>query len=149
MKAARRSAIVVLAVALAGCLRLVAPYDDQTERDTFAAARAVDQFYGDLLEARPDARRYAKFADRYVEIETTLRALLLRNEVRPLNDDSAEIVRNILTAWTETKDQHRKTDGYETAAARLDRDRFVRQFRYALAAERLKPGGEDDEPRGE
>lgn len=141
---ARRTALataVLLAATLAGCLQLVAPYDDQTEREIFAAARTVDQFYGELLEARTDARRYAKFADRYVQVETELRALVLRNEVRPLNEDSVEIVRNILTLWTQAKDRHRTHDRYEPGAARLDRDRFARMFRYALAAERLKPGG--------
>ena len=141
-RAVLATAAVLLAATLAGCLQLVAPYDDQTEREIFAAARTVDQFYGELLEARADARRYARFADRYVQIETELRALVLRNEVRPLNEDSVEIARNILTLWTQAKDRHQKRDGYEPGAARLDRDRFARMFRYALAAERLKPGGD-------
>ena len=68
------AALVALAAALgaAACLQLIAPYDEQTERETFAAARAIDQFYGELLEARPDARRYAKFSERYVAIESDL-----------------------------------------------------------------------------
>ena len=136
------AAVLLVAAALAGCLQLVAPYDDQTGREIFAAARSVDQFYGELLEARTDARRYAKVADRYVQIETELRAVVLRNEVRPLNEDSVEIARNILTLWIQAKDRHRTQDGYEPGAARLDRDRFARMFRYALSAERLKPGGE-------
>ena len=137
------AAIALLLVAtLPGCLQLVAPYDDQTERETFTAARAVDLFYGEILEARPDARSYAKFSERYVQLEAELRGLVLRNEVRPLNEDSVEIARNILTLWQQAKDRHQKSDGYENGAARLDRDRFARLFRYALTAERSKPGGE-------
>ncbi len=133
---------LLLGASLPACLHLVAPYDDQTERETFAAARAVDLFYGGILEARSDARRYAKFSDRYVQVEAELRGLVLRNEVRPLNEDSVEIAHNILTLWQQAKDRHQKSDGYENGAARLDRDRFARLFRYALAAERAKPGGD-------
>ena len=84
----------LLSLASAGCLQLIAPYDDQTVRDIFAAARAVDQFYGELLEAPAGKRQYALFSERYVRIESDLRALVLRNEVRPLNEDSTEIARN-------------------------------------------------------
>jgi hypothetical protein len=124
----------------AGCVHLVAPYDAQIESETLAAARSLDRFYGDLLEEDERQRPYARFKERYVQIETDLRALVLRNEIRPLNEDSAGIARDILALWTQKKERHRTRNGYATGAARLDRDRFVTLFRYALRAERAKGG---------
>src|SRR5258706_4389413 len=141
------SGFVLLALMTApGCFRLIAPYDEQTQQAIFAAARAVDQFYGDLLEAAPATRAYAKYSGRYVQIDTDLRALVLRNEVRPLNQDSTGIARDIQKLWEEKQDQHRRTDGYPDGVARLDRARFTRLFRYAAAAERAKPAGDPDSP---
>jgi hypothetical protein len=142
------SLLVLLAsLSAPGCFRLIAPYDEQTQQAIFTAARDVDQFYGDLLEAPPSGRAYAKFSGRYVQIDTELRALVLRNEVRPLNQDSTGIVRDIQKLWEEKQGQHHRTDGYSDGAARLDRARFTRLFRYAATAERAKPrGDEEDSP---
>jgi hypothetical protein len=135
----------LLALGSTGCLQLIAPYDDQTVRDIFAAARAVDQFYGELLEAPAGKRQYALFSERYVRIESELRSLVLRNEVRPLNEDSTEIARNILALWQQKKERHMKTDSYQTGAANLDRERFADLFKYAVMAEKGKPGGGEDD----
>lgn len=137
----------LLTLASAGCLQLIAPYDDQTVRDIFATARAVDQFYGELLEAPAGKRQYAHFSERYVQIESDLRALVLRNEVRPLNEESTEMAGNILTLWRQKKERHMRSDTYQSGAAVLDRDRFADMFKYAAMAEKGKPGGQ--EPGGE
>ena len=147
--AAAARAISILAVAalplsLGACVHLIAPYDDLTQQAIFAAARGVDQFYGELLEADAGKRPYAKFAERYVQIDTDLRALLLRNEVRPLNEDSTNIARTLLTLWEEKKEQHRRRDGYPDGVATLDRARFARLFKYAARAERAKPDEDGD-----
>lgn len=134
----------LLVLGSSACLQLIAPYDDQTVRDIFAAARTVDQFYGDLLEAPAGKRQYARFSERYVQIESDLRALVLRNEVRPLNEDSTGIARNILTLWRQKKERHMQTDTYQAGAAGLDRERFADLFKYAAMAEKGKPGGEND-----
>ncbi len=131
--------LLLLTLAAPACLRLIAPYDEQTQQAIFSAARAVDQLYGELLETDPGKRRYAKFSERYVQIDTELRALVLRNEVRPLNQDSTDIARDILKLWEEKKEQHRRTDGYSDGAARLDRARFARMFKYAAKAEGARP----------
>jgi len=132
-------AVSALSLALGACVHLIAPYDDRTQQAIFAAARGVDQFYGELLEADPGKRPYARFGERYVQIDTELRALLLRNEVRPLNEDSTNLVRTLLTLWEEKKEQHRRRDGYPDGVATLDRARFARLFKYAARAERAKP----------
>lgn len=130
----------VLALIASGCgLSLVAQYDAATEEAIFKCAKMVDQFYGDLLEKDEDQRRYADFADRYVTVETEIKALMLRNKVRSLNEDSTKITENILKLWIEAKNQHKTANTYSTANARLDRDRFTRMFAYAVRAEKAKP----------
>lgn len=150
--ASSRAPVALLAIAALalpwGCVHLIAPYDEQTQQAIFAAARAVDQFYAEMLETDPGKRPYSRFSERYVQVGTELRALLLRNEVRPLNDDSTSIARTLVSLWEEKKEGHRKRDAYPDGAARLDRDRFARLFKYAARAEALKgddaAGGPDD-----
>lgn len=134
---------LLLAALLAGCVRLIAGFDEQTRNEILADARAVDRFYGDLLETDAAKRPYPASAPRYVQIETDLRALVLRNEARPLNQDSTDIARKTLLLWQQTKDLHKKRDGYPDGSARLDRESFGRLFLYALTAEQAKPGEGD------
>jgi hypothetical protein len=136
------AALGLAALLLGGCIRLIAPYDAQIESETLAAAKAVDRFYADLLEEDENQRPYARFRERYVQVETDLRALVLRNEVRPLNTESAGIARDLLTLWGQKKELHRTRNGYRTGAARLDRDRFADLFKYALRAEKAKAESE-------
>lgn len=136
------SLVLLALLTQAGCLHLITSYRAQVENEILAAAKAVDQFYGELLEEDEGKRPYARFKERYVQIETDLRALVLRNEVRPLNEDSTTIVRNLLTLWTQKKDSHRQTNAYGSGSARLDRNRFATMFKYALRAETEKPRGD-------
>jgi hypothetical protein len=139
---------LLLAALLAGCVRLIAGFDEQTRNEILADARLVDRFYGELLETDEAKRPYVASAPRYVQVETELRALVLRNEARPLNQDSTDIARKILLLWQQTKDLHKRRDGYPGGSARLDRESFGRLFLYALTAEQAKPG-EGDRSRAE
>jgi predicted secreted Zn-dependent protease len=98
----------------------------------------VDQFYGALLERQQDQRPYAQFSSQYVEIESELRSLVTRNQVRPLNQESTKISQTILDLWQKYKAAHQKTNGYTTAIATLHRNRFTRLFNAAASAEEAK-----------
>lgn len=123
---------------LAGCphLQLVAGYDAKTFEETIRVGREVDLFYGQLIELSPHERRYAQFAERYVEIEADLRALVRRNAARALNSQSREISESILGFWNRYRDKHKAADRYDDAV--FDRDRFTRLFNAAAAAEEAK-----------
>lgn len=129
-----------------GCsYRLIAAYDEKTQEAIFASAKAIDQFYGFLLEANENERAYSKYSDKYVEIEAQLNALVLRNKVRDLNEDSTDIAERMLKLWRRYKDRHKEKDTYKTGMAKLDRKRFERMFSYSVRAEGAKKSGTSDE----
>lgn len=129
-----------------GCsYRLIAAYDEKTQEAIFASAKAIDQFYGCLLESNENERAYSKYSDKYVEIETQLNALVLRNKVRDLNEDSTDIAERMLKLWRKYKDRHKEKDTYKTGMAKLDRKRFERMFSYAVRAEGAKKSATSDE----
>lgn len=133
------AALLAASLGLGGCpIHLVADYDQATYEEILGLARKVDRFYGALLE-RPEAgRAYAQYSAQYVEIESDLGSLVMRNAVRPLNKESTRISRNILELWRKYKARHRADDGYRTAVAILDRKRFTQVFTAAASAEIAK-----------
>jgi len=138
-----------LALVLSACsVKLVADYDSTTYEEILKVAKKVDHFYGTLLEAPEKDRHYAKYSEKYVEIETDLRSLYMRNRSRPLNQESTAISETILNLWVKYKQAHQKRDGYSSGIARLDRNRFMRLFASAAdaeAAKKLDPGDKDAE----
>jgi hypothetical protein len=131
--------LVTYLLIITGCgLRLVSPYDANTQEHIFKCAKLVDQFYLELLEVDEGKRQYAKFADRYVAIEAELNSLVFRNKVRSLNEDSVDIAEGILKLWKKYEDRHKDKDAYSTGNAKLDQNRFARMFAYAARAEGAK-----------
>lgn len=134
--------LLVAALVLGGCtVQLVADYDAASFEETLRVGKMVDRFYGDLLDTPPGDRAYANFAATYIEIEAELRSLLTRNKARPLNEESVAIAEIILKQWTARRDEHKKTGTYADGEARLDRDRFAREFASAARAETYKAAG--------
>lgn len=135
----RFGVLLAVALALAGCqIRLVADYDQPTYEEILKLSKKVDQFYGNLLERAEEQRAYAQYSAQYVDIESDLRALVTRNQSRPLNKESTKISETILELWQKYKAAHQKTNGYKTALADLDRKRFHRLFTAAASAEIAK-----------
>ena len=137
--------LTLLLIAAAACsVKFVADYDAATFDEILKTGKLVDRFYGDMLEAPEAQRKYATYSARYVEVETDIRSLLTRNQVRAKNTESIKINETILTLWMKYKDNHQKNDTYRTGVARLDRNRFLRLFAAAADAEAAKRLGTDD-----
>ena len=131
--------VLGLLLILSGCThRYIDAHDPVTFEATLESARQVDLFYGELLATDPEARPYSAFARRYAEIEARLNSLLLRNKVRPYNEDSTEIVERILGLWQKYQGRHQKKGTYKSGSAKLDRKRMARMFAYAVRAEGAK-----------
>ena len=134
-------------LALYGCsIKLVADYDVKTFEEILNVGKEVDKFYGTLLEMDENDRKYQKFSEKYVDIETELRSLNIRNKSRPLNDESIKISQSILGLWIKYKEKHKSKNKYSNGNAKLDRNRFERLFISAASAEaakKLDPGDKD------
>jgi hypothetical protein len=145
MKARYLFILIIFALGFSGCaVKFVADYDSTTFNEIIATGKKVDRFYGDLLEVPGDNRQYTKFSDKYVDIETDLRSLYIRNKARPLNEESTQISEIILKLWVKYKDAHKKNDRYPDGMAKLDRTRFTRLFISAANAESAKKLSSDD-----
>lgn len=145
-----RGGLLATAVLTAACrhVQLVADYDAASVEETIRVGKRIDVFYGKMVELDTAARVYAPFADQYIEIEADVRALVRRNTARPLNSESTQIARTILSFWTQYHDKHKTKDRYPDA--RFDRRRFERLFDAALSAEVAKRlGAEDRAPPAE
>lgn len=136
-------------LAFAACsIQLVADYDATTYEEILRVGKKVDLFYGHLLEAPEKDRKYSKYSEKYVEIESDLRALYMRSKSRPLNQESTEISRITLDLWVKYKQAHQNRDAYSSGIAKLDRGRFQRLFGSAAdaeAAKKLDPGDRDSD----
>lgn len=136
---------LLLGITLNGCFpKFITDYDGATFDEIITVGKKVDRFYGDLLEEPEKIRLYKTYAERYVEIETDLRSLQMRNQARPLNQDSTEISEIILSLWIKYKGNHATKNIYSTGNAKLDRNRFNRLFVSAANAEFAKKLGADD-----
>ena len=137
--------VLIIGVLLGGCsIKFVADYDSTTFEEILKVGKKVDRFYGDLLETPASNRQYQKYADRYVEMETDLRSLYMRDKARTLNKESTEISEIILNLWLKYKNNHAAKDGYSDGNAKLDRARFTRLFVSAADAEASKKLNPDD-----
>lgn len=73
-------------------------YDYQTKEALIEAARLVDRFFISIENAK-DVHEITKEYDNYIEIKASLNSLLLRNEIRALNDESVEAIRALSGQW--------------------------------------------------
>jgi hypothetical protein len=159
---------LLLVVQTSGCaIKLVADYDARIAQENINISRQVDKFYGQLLETAYSDRSYDAFKDRYIEIEVNIRALVVQNKARPLNDESISISETILEKWIKYKDTHKENwaryqlpDGDENKIEAKDiykdvlignhRKRFTRLFTaMSVAEEAKKMKSEEAETEGE
>ncbi len=139
--------IALLGLALGGCaVKWVDTYDAVAFEEILTVGKAVDRFYGNLLETPADERAYRQFVVQYVVIESDIQSMLTRNRARALNEESTQIAESILKLWVKYKEAHKSRNTYADGGARLDRHRFNRLFAAAASAEqakKLKPDERD------
>lgn len=132
------SLILLLSTLTACQVKLVSDYDAATAEVIFETAKRIDAFYLWLTDVPPEERRYDEFAEEYLSIEVELGNLVLRNQIRPLNVESAAIAESTLGLWVKYKEAHKQSDAYKDALAKLHRKRFMRLFRAMAVAEEAK-----------
>jgi hypothetical protein len=131
--------LLLIIVLLSGCTaRYVAEYDASVKEEIIQVAKKVDLFWGNLLDTPVSDRKYATFKNSYNEIETDIRGLLMKNEIRPLNKVSTQQVKILLDLWVEDKELHKTNNGFSDFEAKRHRTQFVRVFTAIAKGEEAK-----------
>ena len=99
-------------------VKYVAEYDATVKEEIVQIAKKVDLFWGNLLDTEINQRSYDLYKDRYNEIETELRGLLMKNEIRPLNEESTKQAQILLDLWIQDKEIHKESNSFPPAASR-------------------------------
>lgn len=122
-----------------GCtVQYVAEYDESIKNEIVRIAAQVEMFYADILETDEAERVYENFRDRYISIEVDLRTLLLRNKIRPLNEESTKQTEIALELWIDDKEQHKSENTVSNFIINSHRKQFQRIFIAMAKGEAVK-----------
>ena len=122
-----------------GCsVKLVSDYDQTTADELIRIAKKVDVFYGTMAELSVEEREYRKFSKEYIEIESDIRSLVIRNKMRPLNEESIKISEKILEEFIKYRVKHKEDNIYKNTLLKLHRDNLIRMFTAMSVAEQAK-----------
>jgi len=134
--------IVILVIALlstGGCsVHYVADYDASIKEEIVQVAKKVDLFWGDLLDTESADRKYDKFKDQYNQVETDIRVLVMKNEIRALNKESTKQAKIALDLWIEDRSIHKVDDTFSDFVAKRHRKQFNRVFTAMAKGEEAK-----------
>lgn len=120
---------IIFFMASSGCtVKYVADYDAGVKDEIIKISKEVDLFWGELLDTPVAERKYEKFREKYTTIETDIRGLVMRNEIRPLNKESTKQAKIALELWIEDRDEHKKNDTFSDFVAKRHRQQYQRVF---------------------
>lgn len=129
-------------------VRYVADYDASIKDEIVEVAKSVDVFWGALLDTDASKREYDKFKVQYNQIETNIRGLVMKNEIRALNQESTKQANIALDLWIEDRKIHKKNNSFSDFEARRHRKQYLRVFTAMAKGEEAKnisaKGGEDN-----
>ncbi len=119
----------LLLLILSGCtVRYVADYNAEIKDETLQIAKKVDLFWGTLIDTQKSKRKYHDFKDKYIEIETDIRILNVKNKIRAFNKTSTKQVNVLLELWLEDKKSHKNNNSFSGFIATRHRKQFLRLF---------------------
>lgn len=131
--------LVLIVYTISGCrVQYVADYDDNIRNDIISIAEEIDMFYTLLLETPEADRTYESFKEDYLDIEVSLRSLLMKNKIRPLNEESTRQTELALELWLEDKETHKEDDTVSDFIINQHRSQFQRIFIAMAIGESVK-----------
>lgn len=133
--------IVSIVIFFACRVTMVAPYDEKIAQQIQLISKKIDKLYLTMLEVsedNPPERTYSLFADQYIEIEVELNALLLQNQLRPLNNESIRNSEIAIETWIKYKEKHKQENTLTDFEIDLNRDYFRDLFMVLLVGEEVR-----------
>jgi len=131
--------VLVASLSISGCaVHFVADYDPKVKEEIVQLSKKVDLFWGKLLETEVKKRKYEKFKEQYIKIETDLRGLVMINKIRALNKSSTRQANILLELWIDDKDTHKKDNTFSDLIIKRHREGYERIFTAMARGEAVK-----------
>jgi len=119
-------------------VQYVAQYDESIKNEIIRIASEVNMFYVKLLETDEVERTYDIFQKDYLAIEVDLNTLLMRNKIRPLNEESIKQGEIALELWLADKEQHKINNNVSDFIINQHKNQFQRIFIAMALGEAIK-----------
>jgi hypothetical protein len=136
--------VPLLWISLSACkVTLVPPYDASIEQQIVNTAKMNDRLYLDMQDEPEANRTYSKYSSKYLDIESEINSILLKNQARRQSHDLVVITNNLKTLFVQFKDQHKQATTINNADIKLNQLQIAAAWKALLVAERgLKLAGE-------
>jgi hypothetical protein len=126
-----------LLVSVSSCkVTLVPPYDADIEQQIVNTAKMNDRLYLEMKDEPEANRTYKKYSSRYVDIESEINSILLRNEARRQGHDLVLITSNLRTLFDQFREQHKQANTINDADIKLNQIQIAAAWKALLVAER-------------
>ncbi|TMI78144.1 MAG: hypothetical protein E6H10_17685 [Bacteroidetes bacterium] len=137
-------AVMLMCLASFHCkVTLVPPYDAGVEQQIVNTAKMNDRLYLEMQDEPVADRTYNKYSSKYLDIESEINSILLKNQARRQSHDLIVITNNLKTLFVQFKDKHKQDSTISDADIKLNQLQIAAAWKALLVAERgLKLAGE-------
>jgi len=134
--------VILLCLVFSQCkVALVPPYDAGVEQQIVNTAKMNDRLYLEMQDEPVADRTYTKYSSKYLDIESEINSILLKNEARKQSHDLIVITNNLKTLFVQFKDKHKQDNTINDADIKLNQLQIAAAWKALLVAERgLKLG---------
>lgn len=130
------SLILVPAIFFAGCrVSFVPAYDAALQIQIENAAKATDMMYLQLMSSPDSLKNYNHYLDDYLNIETDINSILLKNEVRPNATDIVASIKILKDYFIKAKEDHAKRGVISNAEALIYNEQLKALWKPVLIEE--------------
>lgn len=128
---------VMLCLAFSHCkVALVPPYDADIEQQIVNTAKMNDRLYLEMQDEPVADRTYSKYSSKYLDIESEINSILLKNQARKQSHDLIVITNNLKTLFVQFKDKHKQDTTINDADIKLNQLQIAAAWKALLVAER-------------
>jgi len=114
----------------------VPAYDAAIEEQIVNTAKLNDRLYLQMKEETGSNRTYNKYSGKYLDIESEINSILLKNQARKQSHDLIVIINNLKTLFTQFKEKHKQDNTVGDADIKLNQLQIAAAWKALLVAER-------------
>lgn len=124
-------------ISLSACkVQLVPAYNAELEEQIVKTAKMSDMLYLEMMDAASDKKSYSLYADKYLDIESEINSILLKNEVRSNAADNIATVQKLKDYFVKAKEDHKTRTTMSNAEMLLYNEQLKAFWKPVLIAER-------------